>query len=90
MPYRTALHVDYGVVPIFALRGCRQAEDVPSLYLLHHLLKSECRQMVALINNDLPVLGDEVFDSLFAVGTLDDGDIHGATTFAFPASNLAD
>ena len=28
-----------------------------------------------------------VFDSLFAVGALDDGDIHGATTFAFPASN---
>jgi hypothetical protein len=46
--------------------------------------------MVALINNDLPVLGDELFDSLFAVGTLHDGDIHGAATFAFPASNLAD
>ena len=40
--YRTALHVDYGVVSIFAFRGCRQAEDVPRLYLLHHLLKGEC------------------------------------------------
>jgi hypothetical protein len=90
MSYRTALHVDDRVVSIFALRRCRQAEDVPRLYLLHHLLKSECRQMVAFINNDLPVFGDEVFDSLSAVGALDDGDIQGATAFAFPASNLAD
>ena len=90
MSYRTALHVNDGMVSIFALRGRRQAEDVLRLYLLHHLLKRECRQMVAFINNDLPVLGDEVFDSLFAVGALDDGDIHGATTFAFPAPHLAD
>ncbi len=90
MSYRTALHVDYGVVSIFALRGCRQAEDVPRLYLFHDLLKGECRQMVAFIDNDVPVFCDEVFDSLSAVGALDDGDIDGATTFASPASNLAD
>ena len=46
--------------------------------------------MVAFIDNDVPVFCDEVFDSLSAVGALDDGDIHGAITFAFPASNLAD
>jgi hypothetical protein len=33
MPYRTALHVDDRVVSIFALRRCRQAEDVPRLLL---------------------------------------------------------
>ena len=32
--------------------------------------------MVAFINNDLPVFCDEVFDSLSAVGALDDGNIH--------------
>ena len=78
------------MVSIFALRGRRQAEDVLRLYLLHHLLKRECRQMVAFINNDLPVLGDEVFDSLSAVGALDDGDIHGAVTVALSAPHLAD
>jgi hypothetical protein len=90
MPYRTALHVDDRVVSIFALRGCRQAKDVPRLYLFHHLLKGERRQMVAFVDNDVPVFCDEVFDSLSAVGALDDGDIHGATAVAFPAPNLAD
>ena len=52
-----------GGVSIFALRGCRQAEDILRLYLLHDLLKGECRQMVAFIDNDVPVFCDEVFDS---------------------------
>ena len=70
--YRTALHVDDRVVSIFPLRSCRQAEDVLRLYLPHHLLKSECRQMVAFVNNDVPVFCHEVFDSLSAMGALDE------------------
>ncbi len=46
--------------------------------------------MVALIDNDLPVLCDEVFDSLFVVGALDDGDVHTAAALALSSPNLPD
>src|ERR1035441_3995426 len=73
---RPTLHVDDGMVSIFTLGSCRQAEDVLRFHLLHHLLEGERRQMVALIDNDLTVLCDEILDSVFVVGALDDCDVN--------------
>ena len=40
----------------------RKADDVVGFDLFHDLFKSECRDMMALVNDDLAVLGDEVLD----------------------------
>jgi len=46
--------------------------------------------MVALIDNDLTVLCDEILDSVLVVGALDDCDVNTTGALALSAANLAD
>src|ERR1035441_5531440 len=44
--------------------------------------------MVALINNDLTVLRNEVFHPCLVLSTLNDGNVYATTTLALPTANL--
>src|SRR4051812_16098074 len=54
----TALHEDYRMVTVFACYGRRQAGDKLGLRSSGHELKAASRQMVAFINNQVPVAPD--------------------------------
>ena len=75
VPDRTALHEQDGVVPVFPGWRCRQAENIFRPCLAQNLLKRECRKMMALIHDNLPVVSDDVFYFALALQALDHRDI---------------
>ena len=48
------------------------------------------RQVMALVNDDLPVFSDEIVHRIFTVQALDHGDINLSCTFTFPTADLTD
>jgi hypothetical protein len=56
MPHRAALHEDDRVVTVLASHSCREPEDESRLRLPHNLLEAVSRQMVTLVDDDLPVV----------------------------------
>src|SRR6266702_1927212 len=84
------LHLGDRMAPITTLlRGCK-SNEVASLYLGKHALKGSCRNVVALIDDDLSVSSDEVFDLLLADETLDHRYIDPAVGLAFTTPDPAD
>ncbi len=72
----TALHEDDRMVTVLACDGCRQANDESGFGLAYHLLETVRRQVMALIDDHMAVLGDAVIDYAFADETLNDADVN--------------
>ena len=68
-PGWSALHVDDWMMAIFSGWRRGQTYNVLGLHLLHNLLEGERRNVVALINNYLAVLGTKSFTSLCGAGS---------------------
>jgi hypothetical protein len=50
------------MVSVLPVRCSRQAQDVLSFDLAKHTLESESREMVALVNNDVAILGPKIMN----------------------------
>src|SRR5439155_83000 len=70
MPNWAALHEDDRMVTVLACDGCRQANDESGFGLAYHLLETMSRQVMALINDHMAVLGDAVIYYAFPDETL--------------------
>ncbi len=90
MPNRSALHEDDRVVTVLARHGRGQTEDEPGLRLAGDALEALRRQMVALVDDEVPVVGDAIVDDALSDQALDDGDIEPAGGAIAPAANAAD
>lgn len=55
-PSRATLHIDDRMVTVFSRRRRSKTNDVLSLRLLHNLLESERRDMVALVDDHLGIV----------------------------------
>ena len=67
-----------------------QAQDVFRLRPARNRLKTDGGEMMALVDHQMPVIGNEVVDLAPARQALDDPDIDDATGLALPAANLPD
>ena len=65
MPDRPALHEDDRVMAVLARDGRGQPEDEPRLRLAGHLLEAVRREVVALVDDQVAVVGDAVVDDAF-------------------------
>lgn len=89
-PNRPALHEDDRLVAVFSGWRRREPDNVPGLDLLHDLFESECRDVMALVHDNLAVLGDEILDFAPPLEALDHCHINDASTRGFTSANLAD
>jgi hypothetical protein len=87
---RAALHEYDRMVTVLAVRRRSQAKHVFGFDLLHDLLKAESRNVVAFINNDMPVFGDKVLHFAFTLQALKQGDVDASAAGCFAASDLPD
>ena len=76
------------MVPIPALRRCGKPNDVAGLYLGKHALERHCWEVVALVDDDLPVVRDETLDLLLPHKALDHGDVKMAVPRLFSRPDL--
>jgi len=60
------LHLGDRLVAISSLGCGREPNDVASFHLRQHALERQCRQVMALIHDDMAVPGNEVFDLVLA------------------------
>ena len=72
---RPALHEDDRVVPVSTDRCRCEAEDKSGLHFLHDALERERGNMVAFIDDHLPVVRDDVSDGAFPHEALHDADV---------------
>jgi hypothetical protein len=63
------------MVPVLSDRGGRQAENMPALDPFEHLLEGECRNVMAFIDDDMAVFGDEILHRPFAIQALEDRNV---------------
>ena len=68
----------------------RQTYNVLGLHLLHNLLECKRRNVVALIDNYLAIVGDKILHLFLAVQALDDCNVHTSSPIHLPAANLPD
>src|SRR5229473_450857 len=71
----TKLHLGDWMVPIASLGRRGQPDDVTRLRRRQYALERDRREMVALIDDDLPIAGHEICDGLLAHQALDHRDV---------------
>jgi hypothetical protein len=86
----TALHIDDRVMAIFSDRGRSEAENIFRLYLPHHLFKGDGGKMVAFVNHNEAVFGDQIFGLALTMEALNERRIDNASPLRFSPANLAD
>ena len=86
----TALHENNRLVPILACHGRRQTGKIFGLALANHLLKADCRNMVALVNDQIAVIANDVTDNSFLDQALDHGHIEIPVRFMLTTAKLPD
>jgi len=84
------LHVGDRLMTVAALRRRGQADHVLRLDIGENSLKRDGWQVVAFIDNHLPILGDTVVHRIFAGQALDHGDIDLSSRLASASANLID
>jgi len=72
---RAALHEDDRMMSILSRHGCGQAEHKLCSGLACDRFKADGQQVVALINDEMPIIGDEIRDGASPDQTLPSGDI---------------
>ena len=84
MANRSALHEDDGMVAVLARDGRRQPHDESRLGLARHLLEAVRRQVMALVDDQMAVVGHAIIDDTFSDQTLNDGHVEqpGRSRFA--------
>src|SRR5262249_46921802 len=75
MSDRTALHEDDRMVTVLARDGCRQADCESGFGPAYYLLKAVRRQVMALVDNHMAVLGDAVIGHALSDETLKYADV---------------
>ena len=80
--HRAALHEHDGVVAVLARHGRRQPQHVPDLCPARDLLEADCGEMVALVDDEMAVVGDDVVYLVAAHEALDDGNVNDACGLA--------
>jgi hypothetical protein len=76
MPNWAALHENDRMVAVLACDGRRQANDKSGLGLAYHLLETVRRQVMALVDDDMAVVGDAVVDHAPSDETLNNADVN--------------
>ncbi len=66
----------------------RETDDVECLDLAHHLLECDSRKVMALVDNHVAVIGDEILDLLLLVKALKNRDIDPARPVRLAAADL--
>src|SRR5437773_9433314 len=84
---RPELHFEYGVMPVPAMRCCGQPQDVSGLHLREHALERDCRYVVALVHDHVPIRRDPIIHATLANQALEHRNIQGAVVTALPASD---
>src|SRR6185437_3438592 len=59
-------------------------------HLSEHLLKAHCGKMVALVDDDVSVIGNQIVHNLLSIQTLDKGHVDYPVRAAASSANLAD
>ena len=82
------------LVAIFPCNCCRQPQNKPGFRPARHLLETLRGQVMALVDDQLPVLGNAVVDRALPDNALNDGDvviaaITSCTNTANPANMMA-
>lgn len=85
-----ALHEDDGMVAVLAGDGGGKSEDEFGLCPADREFETLRREVMAFIDDDVPVVGDEVFDDAFANETLDHNDVDLSGEFFASASETSD
>jgi hypothetical protein len=88
--YGTTLHVNDGMVSVLPGRCSRQAQDVFSFDFAKHTLESESREMVALVDNDVAILGYKIMNYTLAPQAWDYSDIDHPRSLPFSSPKLPD
>jgi hypothetical protein len=83
---RSALHEDNRMMAVLASRRRGQANDKLRLDLPHHLFETEGGQVMALVGNHLPVLGNTVLYFTFTVKALKQGHVDQSVVYQFEFS----
>ena len=79
-----------GMVPVLACNGRRQPHDESGLGLARDLLEAVRRQVMALVNDQMAVVGHAVVDHALPDETLNDGDVEQPGRSAPPAADTTD
>jgi len=90
MSDRTALHEDDRMVTVLACDGCRQADYKSGFGLAYYLLETVRRQVMALVDNHMAVLGDAVIDHALSDETLNYADVDVSSRAAPTTSDSTD
>ena len=86
MANRTALHEDDRMMTVFAGYRRGQTGDKLRLGSSGHEFEAAGRQMVAFINNQVPIAPDSIVHHAFANQTLDQGNVYDPSQFSASAS----
>jgi hypothetical protein len=90
MPNWAALHEDNRMVTVLACDGGRQADDEWGFSLPCNLLETVRRQVVALVDDHMAVLGDPLIDYALADETLDYGDVNPSSRSSSSSAESSD
>jgi hypothetical protein len=89
-PYRATLHEDDWMMAVFARHGGRQAQHKPCLGTPCHCLKTDGREVMAFVDHEMPIIGNEIIDLTLVNEALDHGDIYDARRLAPAPADLTD
>ena len=67
-PHGATLHINDRMVSVFPRRSRGQADNIPGLHLPHHPFEGERGKVVAFVDDNMPVLGNEILDLLICDG----------------------
>jgi hypothetical protein len=84
------LHFGDRMVAVATLRCGGETDNVTPLRLREHSLERDCREVVALVDDYLPVGGDHILDLFSTNQALDHRHIEPAVRGLLPRSNLPD
>ena len=87
VPHRTALHEDDRVMPILPDDSGRKPKDIPCLRPTRDQLEAYSREMMALVNDQVSVVRDQIADFAIADETLNQGDIDPSRRLALAATD---
>ena len=90
MTDRAALHEDDRVVAILPRHRCRQAKDISGLGLPRDGFEAHGGQVMAFIDDDMPVIGDQIGDDALSNQALHEGDIDVPGRLLLPAMDNAE
>ena len=79
-----------GMVTVLARHRGRETDDESGLRLAGDVLEALRRQVVAFVDDEVPVLGDAIVNDALSDQALDDGDIESPRGAIAPAANPAD